>query len=217
MSFQWRPDIVNRLNLSSSNRDNEFNTALACVARCVPVLAKNGDAVDNRSIIKSLLVPNDPPLIRGNLGSRLIPVGVMINFMKNPSLYEQSRLQRASSVVLQHHYFVPLIKLLRQSAMTASATDESVETTRGSSHSCRKLFIVDWDDTLSPSTWCVQRGVMIIRQPSDNERGVLRMLALKCVGTLTSLMKHGHVIIVTNAEEGWVQSSAKSLMPAVSE
>ncbi len=217
MSFQRRPDIFSVLNLLSSKRDNEVNTALAWVARCVPVLAKNGDAVERRSSMESVLIPNDPPLIRGNLGSRLIPRGVMINFMKNPSLCEQSRLRRTSSVVFQHHYFVPLVKLLRQSAKSASVTSVSLEEVGGNSHSCRKLFIVDWDDTLNPSTWCVQRGVMIIRQPSDVERGVLRLLASKCVETIKLLMKHGHVVIVTNAEEGWVQSSAKSLMPAVSE
>ena len=136
--------------------------------------------------------------------------------MKNPSLCDQSRLPRISSVSSQRRYFVPLVKLLRQSETFLSRSLDSADAIEVEGHSCRTLFIVDWDDTLNASTWCVQRGIMIFRLPNEDERLHLARLSKRSAETLQSLMKLGHVIIVTNAEEGWVQSSARSLMPDVS-
>jgi len=189
--------------------------ALAWGARWVPYFEKNGEAFDNRSSIESVLTPNDPPLTRGRRGSRLLPGIGMINFMKKPSLCDQSRSARASSVALQRRYFVPLVKLIRQTR-GLSGEQSSTLSEESDGHSCRLLFIVDWDDTLNASTWCVQRGIHIVRQPSVQERSQLNSLSLKCADTLALLMKYGHVVIVTNAEEGWVQTSAKSLLPEVS-
>ncbi len=135
--------------------------------------------------------------------------------MKNPSSCDQSRLPRISSVSFQRRYFVPLVKLLRQTETGLLQSSDSLNELDADGHSCRKLFIVDWDDTLNASTWCVQRGIMIFRQPNEDEKSDLARLSERCADTLQDLMKLGHVIIVTNAEEGWVQSSARSLMPDV--
>lgn len=136
--------------------------------------------------------------------------------MKNPSSVDQSRLPRISSVSLQRRYFVPLVKLMRQSDLQSIRLTNACIDNESAGHSCRKLFIVDWDDTLNASSWCVQRGIMLIRLPNEDEKMHLGRLSVRCADTLQGLMKLGHVIIVTNAEEGWVQSSARTLMPEVS-
>ena len=80
----------------------------------------------------------------------------------------------------------------------------------------RKLIIIDWDDTLNPSTWCMKTGVLTVRPPSLGEMLILRELSELVLSTLKKCMTNGLVVIVTNAETGWVEMSARSLLPEVS-
>ena len=90
--------------------------------------------------------------------------------------------------------------------------------TTGRSHgpACPRLIIIDWDDTLNPSSWCMKNGVLTVRPPFGNEISTLRELSLKVAATLQKCLENGLVVIVTNAETGWVEMSAKMLLPDVS-
>lgn len=79
----------------------------------------------------------------------------------------------------------------------------------------RKLFLIDWDDTLNPSSWCMHYGILTIRPPRKDEVNAVAGLSAKVLKTLTYCMEHGNVVIVTNAESGWVEKSARFLMPDV--
>jgi hypothetical protein len=79
----------------------------------------------------------------------------------------------------------------------------------------RKLIIIDWDDTLNPSTWCLKNGVLTVRQSTQKELQSLRELSLLVVNTLKKCMQHGLLVIVTNAEAGWVEASSRTLLPDV--
>jgi hypothetical protein len=79
-----------------------------------------------------------------------------------------------------------------------------------------QLILIDWDDTLSPSTWCTRERLFITGEPVRQDMDSLKQLSKRIATTLSDLMKHGHVVIVTNAETGWVEMSASALLPEVS-
>jgi hypothetical protein len=78
-----------------------------------------------------------------------------------------------------------------------------------------KLIIIDWDDTLNPSTWCMKTGILTVRSPSLTELRILRELSVLVLSTLKKCMANGLVVIVTNAETGWVEMSSRALLPDV--
>lgn len=78
-------------------------------------------------------------------------------------------------------------------------------------------IIFDWDDTLLSSSWLAQNGLRldspdilppeVVSQLSVLEDSVINLLerALRC----------GPVVIITNAETGWVELSCKKFIPRV--
>lgn len=78
-----------------------------------------------------------------------------------------------------------------------------------------KLIIIDWDDTLNPSTWCMTTGVLAVRAPSLTEIRILRELSVLVLSTLKKCVANGLLVIVTNAETGWVDMSSRALLPDV--
>jgi len=80
------------------------------------------------------------------------------------------------------------------------------------------LIILDWDDTLFPSTWLQQQGLQIVvgsAMPSDEQKALLRRVARYVIRTLRRAKHLGHVTIVTNAEKGWVELSCSKFLPEV--
>jgi hypothetical protein len=81
------------------------------------------------------------------------------------------------------------------------------------------LIVLDWDDTLLPSTWLLQQGLTIAANsplPSEEQRRDLRTAARCVIRVLRRAKRLGHVIIVTNAEKGWVELSSRKFLPEVS-
>lgn len=78
------------------------------------------------------------------------------------------------------------------------------------------LIILDWDDTLLPSTWLQMQGLHISSAPPDEAQGAeLRRVARCVIKTLRRAKRLGHVIIVTNGERGWVELSCRKFLPEV--
>lgn len=80
------------------------------------------------------------------------------------------------------------------------------------------LIILDWDDTLMPSTWLQEQGLQIVAGsalPSEEQTAVLRGVARCVIRTLRRAKRVGHVTIVTNAEKGWVELSCSKFLPGV--
>jgi len=75
------------------------------------------------------------------------------------------------------------------------------------------LIILDWDDTLFPTTWVVRNGIDI-NNAFSRERYIVYFneLDLSLSRLLNKLMKCGKVIIVTNALPEWVRLSS-SILP----
>jgi hypothetical protein len=117
---------------------------------------------------------------------------------------------------------VPFILDRRVLRRQGSAVDEAASHSTpplGSEEgpSCRnsRLFIIDWDDTINASSWCMKQGILTIRPPNRNDLQAVRELSAKAAATIQKCLEHGIVVIVTNAEAGWVECSARELMPDV--
>jgi len=80
------------------------------------------------------------------------------------------------------------------------------------------LIIFDWDDTLSPSTWLQQQGLKVAdgsAVPNDKRKEELKRVG-QCVSrTLQHAKCLGTVIIVTNADKGWVELCCAKFFPEV--
>jgi len=77
------------------------------------------------------------------------------------------------------------------------------------------VMIFDWDDTLLPSTWLTLHGMRLDDDtvvPEELEK-LLTTLSEQVMRTLESACELGNVLIVTNAETGWIELSGRKFMP----
>jgi len=80
------------------------------------------------------------------------------------------------------------------------------------------LIILDWDDTLLPSTWLQQQGLQVApgsAMPSEEQKAELRRIARHVIRTLRRAKRLGTGMIVTNAEKGWIELSCCKFLPEV--
>eukprot|EP00929_Paragymnodinium_shiwhaense_P037367 TRINITY_DN19923_c0_g1_i1.p1 TRINITY_DN19923_c0_g1~~TRINITY_DN19923_c0_g1_i1.p1 ORF type:complete len:332 (+),score=72.11 TRINITY_DN19923_c0_g1_i1:95-1090(+) len=83
---------------------------------------------------------------------------------------------------------------------------------------CQTIIILDWDDTLCPSTTCMRtHGLSVLGEPPQGE--VKRQLEalteeVKLLIEAASQLAE-KVVVVTNAEEGWVDLSCKAWLPGL--
>merc|ERR1711871_671871 len=79
------------------------------------------------------------------------------------------------------------------------------------------IILLDWDDTLCPSHWIRSNRPTLgfFKPPPEQDRFTvpLRKLEEQCYDLLSLALKLGKVVIVTNAVEPWVETSAKNFMP----
>lgn len=81
-------------------------------------------------------------------------------------------------------------------------------------------IVFDWDDTLLPSTWIDRTGLMqcVHAQrvgPVNLHIPELELIAQAVKRLLSKALEHGYVIIITNAEAGWVELSTRVFMPTL--
>jgi hypothetical protein len=81
----------------------------------------------------------------------------------------------------------------------------------------RSLQIWDWDDTLFPSTWINGQGLRLEDEgcASPQQQVLLDRLAKDVEQTLRLALETGDVVIVTNAELGWVDQSCRKFFPSM--
>jgi hypothetical protein len=73
------------------------------------------------------------------------------------------------------------------------------------------VIFFDWDDTCFPSTFLTNKGFRLDSHPDTYAHFVEALRELEtCVGEMLRLaMQCGTVVIVTNAERGWVELSSQ--------
>jgi len=77
------------------------------------------------------------------------------------------------------------------------------------------LIILDWDDTILPSSWLVKNNLTIDNIIFEDFKQDLFIYENCCVEFFTQLKKNSEIIIITNAEKGWVESSCEKFLPKI--
>jgi hypothetical protein len=78
------------------------------------------------------------------------------------------------------------------------------------------LILLDWDDTIMPTTFLQRRGIDLTTQEvPEDVVAALKAYGEHAANTLRALLLHGSIVIVTNAETGWVELTAARFLPAV--
>mmetsp|Transcript_58186 Transcript_58186/g.165443 ORF Transcript_58186/g.165443 Transcript_58186/m.165443 type:complete len:250 (-) Transcript_58186:79-828(-) len=79
------------------------------------------------------------------------------------------------------------------------------------------ILIFDWDDTVLPSTWIQEQGLRLDEEsiPTTEQQAQLQKMAEHAAQTLCVAKRHGKVVLVTNAEHGWIELSCQKFMPAL--
>mmetsp|Transcript_62553 Transcript_62553/g.183408 ORF Transcript_62553/g.183408 Transcript_62553/m.183408 type:complete len:225 (-) Transcript_62553:12-686(-) len=79
------------------------------------------------------------------------------------------------------------------------------------------VIILDWDDTVLPSSWVQEQGLRVDAdsQPTALQAEHLDELARLASGTITLAKQFGTVVLVTNAERGWIEMSCAKFLPSL--
>jgi hypothetical protein len=79
------------------------------------------------------------------------------------------------------------------------------------------ILIFDWDDTMLPSTWIQAQGLRLDDDSvvTETQQEQLQVLASHAIETLCVAKRHGKVLLVTNAERGWIELSCSKFMPSL--
>lgn len=78
------------------------------------------------------------------------------------------------------------------------------------------IMLFDWDDTLCPSSYCMaQLKLEVFDSVPEDMRPMMEKIAENAQRVLEQAEELGKVVIVTNAEEGWVELSCRSWLPAL--
>jgi len=79
------------------------------------------------------------------------------------------------------------------------------------------LFLIDWDDTILPSSW-IQRHSLSLDFgciPDHQQQGALAEVAASARELLILAKRRGTVVVVTNAEVGWIELSCQKFLPTL--
>lgn len=79
------------------------------------------------------------------------------------------------------------------------------------------FFVFDWDDTVLPSTWLQRNGLRLdaASRPTAEQRELLAKVAFAARKTFRAARLHGKVILLTNAERGWIELSCQKFLPTL--
>jgi len=79
------------------------------------------------------------------------------------------------------------------------------------------VICFDWDDTLLCSSFLSSRGLRLDSDPNKVKEleSQLTELSQSIIAVLSLALQYGPVVVVTNAETGWVQLSAQKFIPLV--
>jgi hypothetical protein len=79
------------------------------------------------------------------------------------------------------------------------------------------ILIFDWDDTMLPSSWVADQGLRaeLDAKLTKDQEAELNDLSRLAIDTLRIAKTYGTVVLVTNAERGWIELSCQKFMPAL--
>lgn len=106
-------------------------------------------------------------------------------------------------------------RLTESDASTDLASDAGVSDKEQVLATETVLYLVDWDDTILPTSWLGRQGLLNGSAASEQQLSQLTAIAEAAWATLEAAASFGKVVVVTNAGEGWVQHSCLRFLPAL--
>lgn len=87
----------------------------------------------------------------------------------------------------------------------------------GGEPAMRTAIILDWDDTLLSSSWLAQNGLRLDGPDVVPAEAWAQLMLLQnsVIALIEKASQYGEIVIITNAETGWVELSAKKFLPGV--
>lgn len=80
----------------------------------------------------------------------------------------------------------------------------------------RVLLLFDWDDTIFPTSWlCAEKLLENGAAVSAEQRTELQRVSESAASLLRTATELGKVVIVTNAQQGWVEMSSEKYLPSL--
>jgi hypothetical protein len=126
---------------------------------------------------------------------------------ESPHCESMNELETVSTTSGDSSPTTPEMFVEEEISCTSSAKSESVP-----------LFVFDYDDTLFPTTFLASLGYSLESSRATPEvQSVLNALAKEVEETLRQADEIGRVVILTNAEDGWIELTSKKFMPTVNE
>jgi len=104
-----------------------------------------------------------------------------------------------------------------RSAHASTAAVAHGETTKSNFTMEETLFIFDWDDTVLPSTWLQRQHLRLddASTVSQWQREKLAEVANSAIELIRNAKQCGTVVLVTNAERGWIELSCRKFLPTL--
>ena len=77
------------------------------------------------------------------------------------------------------------------------------------------LILLDWDDTILPTSWLAKNKITIDAVIHSDFMEDLSIHQNCCYEFFTEVIKHAKIIIISNAEQGWVELSCQKFLPRI--
>jgi len=134
-----------------------------------------------------------------------------VNASKAPRPYLEINTEESDESPSKDHQNKISLDLTPLSCKSSDSTHEYAQPNQ-------TIIILDWDDTLCPSTTCMRvHGLSVLGDPPvgplADDLEALTQQAYALIEKALELAEK--VIVVTNAEEGWVDLSCKAWMPSL--
>mmetsp|Transcript_21142 Transcript_21142/g.66122 ORF Transcript_21142/g.66122 Transcript_21142/m.66122 type:complete len:263 (+) Transcript_21142:100-888(+) len=121
-----------------------------------------------------------------------------------------------SPLVVEDEESVPSTEFGSDAASDSDSSEDDCDCGSASPFSVEDtILILDWDNTMLPTTWLEEQGLGLDEQSilSEEQVNLLEAMAEHARQTLHIAKTHGKVVLVTNAEHGWVELSCQKFMP----
>mmetsp|Transcript_25559 Transcript_25559/g.76226 ORF Transcript_25559/g.76226 Transcript_25559/m.76226 type:complete len:257 (+) Transcript_25559:110-880(+) len=111
----------------------------------------------------------------------------------------------------------PSTELGSEDPDSEASDDESDDGTPAEFLAEETILIFDWDDTVLPSTWIQEQGLRLddVFPLTGEQEAQLQKMAERARRTLSTAKQYGKVVLVTNAEHGWIELSCQRFLPAL--
>lgn len=136
-----------------------------------------------------------------------------------PAQEKDAKLQRSPDAATPGDEVVESDPSTASTAMSdgsdSEASDSGSDTSQEVFSTAETVLIFDWDDTMLPSTWVQLQGLCLDAEcvPTEWQQEQLNRLAEHAEETLRVAKRCGTVVLVTNAERGWIELSCQKFMP----